>query len=285
MLKNTFRHIPGVGPRTEKDLWENGILDWDAVTRSSPTGLSPKRSEAFRRYLRESRNHLRNQDPRYFADRLPANLQWRLFPEFRSETAYLDIETTGLDGYYSEITVIGLYDGASVAYYIKGQNLDDFRHDVEKYKVIITYNGKCFDIPFIRNRMGLPMDHAHIDLRYVLASFGYRGGLKGCERAVGIDRGALAGLDGYDAVLLWYDYEQNGNQKALETLLSYNGQDIVNLETLMVMAYNQSLVNTPFLNMNQIPHPIAPAIPFQADPEAVERLRFHKSSVSTQGFF
>lgn len=278
MLVNTFLHIPGIGIKTEERSWKAGIVCWDAFVELYAIRLSPNRTETFRRYLDESREHLQNRNPNYFADLLPSNLQWRLFPEFRYSTAYLDIETTGMDGYYNDITIIGLYDGTSILYYVRDQNLDDFRTDIEKYKVIVTYNSKCFDIPFIRNNMGLPMDQAHIDLRYVLSSLGYSGGLKGCETLVGIDRGELAGLDGYDAVFLWNDYRSTGNRKALETLLAYNIQDIVNLETLMVMAYNLKLKDTPFFETNQLPDPVLPEIPFKGDPETIDRIKDQKSS-------
>jgi uncharacterized protein YprB with RNaseH-like and TPR domain len=102
------------------------------------------------------------------------------------------------------------------------------------------------------------MDHVHIDLRYVLASLGYRGGLKGCERMLGIDRGDLEGIDGYFAVLLWDDFKRKGNQKALDTLLAYNTLDVVNLETLMVAAYNGKLTDTPFLLTHQLSTPSYP---------------------------
>ena len=276
MLKNTFIHLPGIGTVTEQRIWEKGISDWDSFIRQTDVCLSLKRDALLRSGLEESRAHVKGENPSYFADRLPANHQWRLFREFRDSTVYLDIETTGMNGSSNEITVIGLYDGTSVTYYVKDRNLDDFREDIEKYKVIVTYNGKCFDVPFIRNAMGLPMDHAHIDLRYVLSSFGFRGGLKGCERAAGIDRGTLSGLDGYDAVLLWYDYEYNGNEKALETLLAYNGQDIVNLETLLILAYNENLRLTPFVTTNRIPEPLIPTLPFVADRETIEKIRFQK---------
>ncbi|MGO8745639.1 MAG: hypothetical protein ACLQNE_06585 [Thermoguttaceae bacterium] len=29
MLRHTFIHLPGVGPRRERTLWGQGILDWD----------------------------------------------------------------------------------------------------------------------------------------------------------------------------------------------------------------------------------------------------------------
>ena len=185
---------------------------------------------------------------------------------------FLDIETTGLKMWGFEITTIALYNGESIHYYINGQNLDDFLDEINKYKVIVTYNGKSFDIPFIESHFGIKLNHAHIDLRYILANLGYTGGLKSCEIQLGIDRGDLKDVDGYFAVLLWLDYRENGNKKALDTLLAYNIQDTVNLETLMVIAYNLKIEQTPFYE-NQITEPVLPEIPFVADIETVERIK------------
>jgi uncharacterized protein YprB with RNaseH-like and TPR domain len=80
----------------------------------------------------------------------------------------------------------------------------------------------------------------------VLASLGYKGGLKGCERQLGLTREGLEEVDGFFAVLLWKDFKKNKNHKALETLLAYNIQDVVNLEALMIKAYNKKLKDTPF---------------------------------------
>lgn len=185
---------------------------------------------------------------------------------------YLDIETTGL-GYYDSITTIALFDGRSISWYINGQNLDDFVKDIFKYRLIISYNGKSFDIPFIERFFGIKMDHAHIDLRFVLSSLGYKGGLKACETALGIDRGDIKGIDGFFAVLLWNDYLKNKNQKALETLLAYNIEDVVNLEKLMTIAYNMNISNTPFSSL-ELPETQLPLqIPFKADKETVERIK------------
>jgi uncharacterized protein YprB with RNaseH-like and TPR domain len=62
-----------------------------------------------------------------------------LFGEF---TAYLDIETTGLDSWGNSITTIALYEGKSIFTYVNGQNLDKFEEDIQRYKVIVSYNGK-----------------------------------------------------------------------------------------------------------------------------------------------
>jgi uncharacterized protein len=62
---------------------------------------------------------------------------------------------------------------------------------------------------------------------------GLQGGLKSIECQLGINRDAdLEGVDGFEAVRLWNQYRR-GNQAALEKLLRYNEQDIVNLKTLL----------------------------------------------------
>jgi len=94
-----------------------------------------------------------------------------------------------------------------------------------------------------------------------------------CEKTMGIDRGDLDGVDGYFAVLLWRDYQQNQNEKALETLLAYNIEDVVNLEILMVMAYNMRIEATPFSDTQKLPVPQAPKIPFKPDRITIDRIK------------
>jgi len=273
LLKNTFQHIPGIGKKTEERFWESGIQTWETFKKSQDARLLRNKTELIRSHIDASETAASQSDIRYFSDMLPAGLHWRFFPEFRHSAVYLDIETDGLDPYDGTITTIAMYDGHSIYTYVKDQNLDDFMDDIEKYQMIITYNGKCFDVPFIENYMGIEMAHAHIDLRYVLAALGYKGGLKGCEAALGINRGQLKGVDGFFAVLLWQEYVSHNNQKALETLLAYNIEDVVNLETLMVMAYNMNLKATPFSATHAIELPSAPKIPYHADLGTIEKIK------------
>jgi uncharacterized protein YprB with RNaseH-like and TPR domain len=223
-------------------------------------------------YLEESHQHLESGNPNYFSMLLPTAQHWRFFPEFRHSMVYLDIETTGLNRYHDPITTISLYDGESIYYYINGQNLNAFLDEIYKYNVIVSYNGKTFDVPFIESYFRIRLDHAHIDLRYILGSLDYRGGLKSCETQLGIDRGDLKDIDGFFAVQLWHDYQRTGNPKALETLLAYNIQDVLTLENLMVISYNLKIKNTPFYG-NQLPEPVLPDIPFEVDMETVEKIK------------
>lgn len=221
--------------------------------------------------LEESLHALEN-NPNFFTKNLKSRDVWRIFPHFRDKTAYLDIETTGL-GQDAEITTIALYDGIEIKTYVNGKNLESFIDDITPFKVLITYNGVSFDIPFIERFFGASITQAQIDLRYILAQLGCRGGLKGCEKQFGINRGSLDGVDGSFAVVLWREYERYNNEAALETLLAYNIEDTVNLERLMVEAYNRNTDKTPFGRERQIPFPVAPKLLFQPDQTIVDHIR------------
>jgi uncharacterized protein YprB with RNaseH-like and TPR domain len=45
-------------------------------------------------------------------------------------------------------------------------------------------------------------------------------------------RRRLVGVNGYEAVRLWWSYVKRGNKRALATLLEYNKEDVINLKVL-----------------------------------------------------
>lgn len=270
MLKQTFCHIKGVSEAGEQKLWAAGFDSWEKVLDGN-LPLGGALTDAVRQGAEVSLKHFERKNPLYFYHALPTNQLWRMFPVFRDRVGYLDIETTGL-GHGDVITTMVVYDGREIHSYVQGDNLNDFRYDTSKFELLITFNGKTFDLPFIRRYLRVPMQQAHIDLRYVLRSLGYKGGLKSCERQLGMDRGGLKDVDGYTAVLLWADFTTRGNARALETLLAYNTEDVINLEVLMVMAYNLLVDQTPFAHL-QMDLPTSPAIPFQVDDETLDGVR------------
>ena len=166
-----------------------------------------------------------------------------------------------------------MYDGRSVRYYVNGNNLDEFPRDLNDYPLLVTYNGKTFDVPFIERYFGIRLPQAHIDLRYPLRSLGLTGGLKSCEQQLGIVRPGPEDVDGPVAVLLWNDYRRQKNVRALETLLAYNTQDTLNLHSLMVYTHNEKAKATPFSASHTLPSPSLPVPPFEPDKETVERFR------------
>ena len=277
MLKNTFLHISGIGQKTEEEIWQAGIHTWSEFSAPANSNIRPAA-----RHLVES--HLRSQPaealsmPQYFAELLPASQHWRLFPHFLDKTAYIDIETTGINRERSTITTIALYDGSEIFTFVHGDNLDTFPDHLAKYQAIVTYNGRGFDVPMLEKYFGIKIDQAHLDLRPILAALGYKGGLKGCERQLGIDRSKLQGVDGYDAVILWNEYKRCGQQELLDTLLAYNIADTINLEPLLVKAYNLHIALTPFSLSHYIAAPKPPQNPFKPDTQVIKRLRQYRGS-------
>jgi len=272
MLRNTFCHIPSIGTRTEARLWDAGVRTWeDALADDLP--LAPGKREILRQTLAESRERYDAGDADHFAQRLPVPEHWRMLPDFGGRAAYVDIETTGMAPPACHITAIALYDGQSVRSYVHGQNLEAFQDDILGYDLLVTFNGRCFDAPFIERELRIPLPKAHIDLRFALAAAGVKGGLKRVEKHFGISRGELDGVDGYDAVLLWDRYEKTGDERALRTLLAYNIEDVINLEVLAYKAFNLLIEPTPFALSGLLPEPEPFKNPLEPDPAVVADLR------------
>ena len=59
----------------------------------------------------------------------------------------------------------------------------------------------------------------------------------------------------------------------LETLLAYNVEDTVNLESLLVQAYNLKLAGTPFAESHRLDMPIPPERAFLPDVALIARLQ------------
>ncbi len=240
MLKRTFIHLPGVGPRFEGHFWRQGLSTWeDFLAAKRVRGLSRPRFDALKTELQGSFDHL--EDPAYFATRLQAGEHWRLFHQFRPRAAYLDIETTGKVWPGLLVTVVGLYDGQNMRQFVQGDNLQKFPQVLSEFDLLVTFNGTQFDLPVLRASFpDLPLPAAHVDLRFLMARLGYKGGLKRIEPRFGIHRpNEVDGMDGYMAVLLWQRY-QRGDKGALDLLLTYNKEDVVNLEVLMDAAFRMS---------------------------------------------
>lgn len=240
MLRETFVHIPGVGHRTEERLWRFGIRTWEdflGSTRSSRTG--GRLAQRIDDELPRSEAALRRGRHSYFARNLPSRDRWRAWRDFRDHVAYLDIETTGFSIGRNAITVVGVYDGRRRRSFVRGENLEDLPVALQQAKLLVTFNGSHFDVPFLRKAFPrMALGQIHIDLVHPLRRLGLVGGLKAIETAMGISRSdETTGLRGFDAVRLWHAYEA-GEDDALDLLLAYNMEDVVNLEPLAHFAYD-----------------------------------------------
>jgi uncharacterized protein YprB with RNaseH-like and TPR domain len=238
MLRNTFQHIPRLGEKRERALWRRGICTWDDfLADPRRSGLPPAMQQDAQALLRLSQEAIAQRNIYFFEQLLPPREHWRLYPEFQEVTAYLDIETGAVGPGRQGITVIGLYDGREFTSFVRGDNLHRFEAHIRRYDLLVTFNGKSFDVPLIERDLAIPMYQSQLDLKPFLHGLGYRGGLKRIEWEVGVVREeGVAGLTGFDAVLLWERYRR-GDAAALDRLLAYNRADVVNLEPLLKLGY------------------------------------------------
>jgi uncharacterized protein YprB with RNaseH-like and TPR domain len=243
MLRETFIHLEGIGETTERALWAGGVGTWDALRdpRVKVPRMGRARREQLSRQLDQCDERLARGDARFFSSLLSSNERWRVLPEFLGRIAFVDIETTGMGG-GAETTVVGMYAAGRATLFVRGVNLEDFPAAVEPYDVWVSYNGICFDAPFLVREFGSRVaPAAHVDLMYVLRAVGLKGGLKGVERAVGLSRpDEVQDLDGWDAVRLWREFRR-GRVESLRTLLTYNLEDILNLERLLEIAVRRHI--------------------------------------------
>ncbi len=211
-----------------------------------------------------SRQKLADGDAHWFEAALGASESWRLAADFDDgRIAYLDIETDGGDATQSRdgeepggTTVCAVWDGIEARVFLRNRDLDQLPQYLAKYKVLCTFNGKTFDIPYLEGRFGKDFfPGAHLDLRPITAQVGLTGGLKKIEKQIGIERPAnIRRYTGYDAVKLWGAYRR-GRKDALEPLARYNLADAVNLQAVLRVGYNWAVAQDelPFRRLDPTP--------------------------------
>jgi uncharacterized protein len=142
--------------------------------------------------------------------------------------AYLDIETS----FGKEITIIGIFIPPDRVIQLVGEdaNWTNLWNALDGVTEILTYNGARFDLPVIRQAVKLDLNKYFDcrDLMYACWRRNLYGGLKKVEEKLGIDR-ITKGIDGMEAMRLWERFRLYGDEGALEILLAYNREDVVNL--------------------------------------------------------
>ena len=241
MLRATFQHLSGVGPVTETALWRAGIRDWqELLERRRSLGLSSALEHTVVSDVGGSERALATRDAGFFGRRLPDGEHWRVYPELAPETAFLDIETTGLSPYQGIVTVVTVHGGGATRSFIAGEDLEELPAYLGRFGVLVTFNGRRFDVPFLEAAFPqLVVPPVHIDLRFLFYRLGIAGGLKRIEERLGVgDRSGVEGIRGLDAVRLWQEYRR-GSRSALDRLVRYNRADTVNLEPLLDRAVRE----------------------------------------------
>lgn len=231
MIKHSFIFLPGVKEKTENNIWNQGIFTWNDFLESDKVlGIGAKRKIFIDSLILKAKYSYLNDDINWFIQNWPSNETWRLYEYFKDQCCFIDIE--------GDINIIGIYDSYETKTMIKHVNFDKrtLKQELDKYKIIVSYNGGAYDLPKLKKYFNLFHDKIHIDLKTVCRRIGLTGGLKEIEKKIGIKRAShLYG----SAADCYKTFLASGNKEWLDGLVEYNEQDCVSLKPIMEMCYSK----------------------------------------------
>jgi uncharacterized protein len=210
-------------------LNDSGFFSWDdCLSREESIPFNGKRRMTLLDDIRNSMCALDSHDIDYFTVSFPTAEHWRILGNYFHETTFIDVETTGLSWHNSHASVIAAYHRGEMYSFVYGENLDDFLSLADDAELLVTFNGNCFDIPFLEKTFNIPsIGCPHVDLRWIVWHRGYRGGLKSIERQLDIRRPPrIDGIDGFEAVDLFFQW-QRGDESSKHRLISYCKADVL----------------------------------------------------------
>jgi uncharacterized protein YprB with RNaseH-like and TPR domain len=177
--------------------------------------------------------------------------QLQLLSFFQPETiGFVDIETTGLYAIHPLFLIgtLGFVDGRGVIRQYLARGFDEERavlyeafQWIKKMELLVSFNGRCFDLPYLRNRMrfhrlAAEWDRFQLDLLHP-ARRRYRGRLPDC-RLLTLEREVLGAVREHDIpgaqVAENYHRFLDFNDRAyLDPILRHNTHDLMAMAELL----------------------------------------------------
>ena len=216
-------------------VWQQGIKTWDDFLKKEKIkGISSISKQYYNRKIKEAQEALLKNESSFFMGKIPSAEMWRLYDYFKEESCFLDIEVDS----YGKITVVGISNYYHTNTWVQGINLNkiEIQKELQKYKLIVTFNGAAFDLPKLKKQMGIEITIPHIDLKPLCVKLGLKGGLKEVEKILNLKRPPhLYG----NPVELWKAFHASGDREYLELLINYNKEDVENLKLVMDWCYKE----------------------------------------------
>lgn len=217
--------LDGISPAAECALHRRGSFLQKQVVAAADSLFSPRKAAQVRSSFEMIQ---KARDPRLIdclVNTLPCGYRVRALHDFFEKAAFIDIETTGLENVAS-ITCISVLINGKMSTFVQGINLYDFLDTWQKCALIVSFNGKKFDLPRILRAFHLSTVPVHIDLIDEAAHFGIRGGLKKLSPCLEFQWQADANMNGEEASKLFKEYLISRNPEQLAKIIAYNQDDV-----------------------------------------------------------
>ena len=243
ILDQSLCLLEGVSHETEVRLRHLGVMTCEQLASDADRYFSARHAQRIRDSFAEWRVARANGLVDWMVGHLPVGHRVRALSQFWDDALFFDIETDGKSR-SSCITCISTIRQGGHRSFWRGHNLSDFLAEWSSAKILVSFNGKRFDTPFVCKSFGLTSIPPQIDLMDEAAHYGCRGGLKAIEKRFGFSRKAKGCVDGNDAIRLWAEYATGHSEDSLATLLAYNQEDVESLVVLSKAILRLSLENT-----------------------------------------
>lgn len=235
MIESTFCHLPRVSLAVEKDLWRKGVRDWNELLCRSAIHDDDTRYRELEQAVARSHVALALQNAAFFLSLLPESEWFRIYPDFRSNLRFLDIETDGL-AEDATITCLSVMDAGDMVTFTEPEGLDGAREVLTSSRIVVTFHGIGFDIPRLMRRFPEFCPRYQLDLARILRRHKIHGTLKDVASRFGWRSEARDGrviADGREAAMAWRDFSESRNPAILEAICRYNQEDVRRLEFVL----------------------------------------------------
>lgn len=173
-----------------------------------------------------------------------------------SKILFLDIETCGLSGVPLFLIGVSYFTGEDFSflqlfarnYYEEKPLLSFFNRLFSQYDLLVTYNGKSFDLPFIIsrghvNKVRIPETISHLDLLMQVRKY-WKNRLPNCklqtvERHI-FDRSRSGDIPGSQIPQVYSEFVQTGNAKMAQEILKHNVLDIITMIDIVMKLYSDT---------------------------------------------
>lgn len=232
LIKSTFCHLPEIGFDKELSLWRKGIKTWDDLLSYGAVYWDNEYYLKVLTAIEASNRALKSKDIDFFLKVVPESEWYRLYPDFYDRFYFLDIETEGLH-VDAELTCFSILYKNKMNTFSIADGFIQAEENLNKIKVLLTFNGTNFDIPRLQNKFPGFTPLYHIDLMQILRAKGFTGGLKDLAKCFGWKSKNSEGvIDGAEAAKLYNKYKNTGNKIFIDELVSYNKEDVLMLQFL-----------------------------------------------------
>ena len=251
-INSNLKLLPKIGIKTEQNLKDKGFMTIESLTNHDRYGDNASK------FLKNIDNLSYCEiidllDNNKYSKKCRNNVLKSISLTDKENFKFMDIETKGLSNV--PIILIGVAEIKNdniiaSQYFLRNYGeeaniIDAYLAHLDEDSVHVTFNGKTFDVPFIKNRcrynrIEADLDLAHLDLMYFAKNL-WGEDLPNCQlqtiekELFGIER--IEDVPGNYIPEYWDTYAEKNNIGPVVPIIEHNAQDIISLAYFLDKMY------------------------------------------------